>query len=483
MSKERVPRIIQGGMGVGISSWRLAKTVSMEGELGVISGTAVALTLARRIMERVDEEDVNRALDAFPYQKMIERIRSKYSPSTDEQFNKDRFKAVPIPTIEYSKDLLELTVVACFVEVYMAKYGHDGLVGMNLLEKVQTPTLPSLYGAILAGVDYILMGAGIPIRIPAVLDSLSSNLDTVLPIKIAEDDGTEIVYSKFSPTGFAEGEKLPELKRPKFLAIVSSAPLALHLSRSQYGSPDGFVVEMPIAGGHNAPPRGKLQLSETGEPIYGVRDEVDYEAIQKIGLPFYLAGGYGSHEQYVMATNLGASGIQVGTAFAFCEESGMEKSLKQRIIEAVKKGLGKVRTDPLASPTGFPFKVVEIDETNGIPEIAEKRQRICDLGYLREAYRKDNGNIGYRCPAEPVDDFVKKGGKLEETVGRRCLCNGLVATMGLGQKRRNGTEEIPIVTAGDDLKFVLRFLKPGQVSYTAKDVLRILLGKDLKQVL
>ena len=480
MSNKRLPRIIQGGMGVGISSWKLARTVSMEGELGVISGTAVALTLARRIMERVDEEDVNRALDAFPFKKMVERIRAKYAPSDDEQFNKDRFKAVPMPTIEYSKDLLELTVVACFVEVYMAKQGHDGLVGMNLLEKIQTPTLPSIYGALLANVDYILMGAGIPIRIPTVLDELSKNLDSSLPVKIAEDEGSELVYSRFSPKAFAEGEELPKLNRPKFLAIVSSAPLALHLSRSQYGSPDGFVVEMPIAGGHNAPPRGKLQLNELGEPIYGVRDEVDFKGIQNIGLPFYLAGGYGSHEQYVMATSLGASGIQVGTAFAFCEESGMEKSLKERIIQAVKKGLGRVRTDPLASPTGFPFKVVEIEDTNGIHETAEKRTRICDLGYLREAYRKENGNIGYRCPSEPVDDYVKKGGKIEDTVGRRCLCNGLVATMGLGQKRRNGTEEIPLVTAGDDLKFVLRFLKPGQISYTAKDVLRILLGSELK---
>ncbi|MBU1142460.1 MAG: nitronate monooxygenase [Firmicutes bacterium] len=481
MSKKSFPRIIQGGMGVGISSWKLARTVSMEGELGVISGTAVALTLARRIMEKVDEDDVNRALDAFPFPKMIERIRTKYAPSPDEKLNKDRFKAVSMPTIEYSKDLLELTVVACFVEVYMAKYGHDGVVGMNLLEKIQTPTLPSIYGALLANVDYILMGAGIPIRIPKVIDELSNHQNSSLPIKVLEDDGNETVYSKFSPVEFAEGEALPQLKRPRFLAIVSSAPLALHLSRSQYGSPDGFIVEMPIAGGHNAPPRGKLQLSELGEPIYGVRDEVDFKAIQDIGLPFYLAGGYGSHEQYIMATNLGASGIQVGTAFAFCEESGMEKSLKRRIIEAVKKGLGRVRTDPLASPTGFPFKVVEIEDTNGIHETAEKRQRICDLGYLREAYRKENGNIGYRCPSEPVDDYVKKGGKLEDTVGRRCLCNGLVSTMGLGQKRRNGTEEIPLVTAGDDLKYVLRFLKPGQLSYTAKDVLEILLGKNLNK--
>jgi hypothetical protein len=29
---------------------------------------------------------------------------------------------------------------------------------------------------------------------------------------------------------------------------------------------DGFIVEAPVAGGHNAPPRGRPQLSETGEP-------------------------------------------------------------------------------------------------------------------------------------------------------------------------------------------------------------------------
>lgn len=40
------------------------------------------------------------------------------------------------------------------------------MVGLNLLEKIQIPTLPSLYGAMLAGVDYILMGAGFPDAFP-----------------------------------------------------------------------------------------------------------------------------------------------------------------------------------------------------------------------------------------------------------------------------------------------------------------------------
>jgi len=56
----------------------------------------------------------------------------------------------------------ELAVVAGFVEVFLAKEGHRGLVGINFLEKIQLPTPATLYGALLAGVDYVLVGAGIP---------------------------------------------------------------------------------------------------------------------------------------------------------------------------------------------------------------------------------------------------------------------------------------------------------------------------------
>jgi len=185
----------------------------------------------------------------------------------------------------------------------------------------------------------------------------------------------------------------------------------------------------------------------------------------------------GSREQLLEAQALGAAGVQVGTAFAFCEESGLNKSLKLKILDALKKGGAKVKTDPLASPTGFPFKVVDVEGTIGEVETGNQRKRICDLGYLREPYRKENGNVGYRCPSEPVDDYVKKGGKIEDTVGRRCLCNGLVATMGLGQERKDGSVELPLVTAGDDLKYVLRFLPQGQLLYKAVDVLRVLLGE------
>lgn len=470
------PTVIQGGMGVGVSSWQLAKAVAKHGQLGVISGTAVAVTFARRMRDGDPDGMLNRALDAFPFPAIAKRMRERFP--VGHGFDKqDKYRGTPMPRIDGNDAYLELTVVASFAEVWRAKHGHDGVVGVNLLEKIQIPTLPSLYGAILAGVDYVLMGAGIPIRIPAVIDALTRNEDAQLPIKISGDTTQDTTYATFSPQAFANGEPLPTLDRPNFLAIVSSHTLAKHLANSSFGSPDGFIVEAPVAGGHNAPPRGKMALNDEGEPVYGPRDEVDLEQIATLGKPYWLAGGYGRPEQVKQALAGGAAGVQVGTAFAFCDESGLDPTVKAQVIKAVVNGEAHVRTDPLASPTGFPFKVVDLPGTIGEPAVGEARQRICDLGYLREPYRTSKGTIGYRCASEPVDDYVKKGGDIADTVGRRCLCNGLVASNGLGQVRRDGSEELPLVTAGDDLIDITRFLTNGATSYGADDVLRVLLAQ------
>jgi hypothetical protein len=98
------------------------------------------------------------------------------------------------------------------------------------------------------------------------------------------------------------------------------------------------------------------------------------------------------------------------------------------------------------------------------------------LGYLRHAYKKDDGTIGWRCPAEPVADYVARGGAEEDTVGRKCVCNGLMANIGLGQIQPDGAVELPLITSGDDVAGVRRFLKPGAVRYTAADVIDYLLG-------
>jgi NAD(P)H-dependent flavin oxidoreductase YrpB (nitropropane dioxygenase family) len=248
------------------------------------------------------------------------------------------------------------------------------------------------------------------------------------------------------------------------------------LARKSNGRVDGFVVEGPTAGGHNAPPRGQVQLNIRGEPIYGLRDDPDLEKIRDLGLPFWMAGGFATPAMLGRALQAGAAGIQVGTAFAFCRESGIEPGLKQQALALSRRGRADVFTDPLASPTGFPFKVLVLEGTLSQAPTYETRSRICDLGYLTHAYQRADGRIGYRCPAEPVEDYVRKGGQLADTVGRKCLCNALFANIGLGQTQADGTEELALVTAGDDVANIARFLKPGEDSYGAADVIEYLLA-------
>lgn len=468
------PTIIQGGMGVGVSGWRLARAVAATGQLGVVSGTAVAVTLARRLADGDVDGQLRAALEAFPVPSVAERIIERYSPA--EPGSAQRYRGVPMPRVDSGQHLDELTVAANFVEVHLARQGAIGPVGINLLEKIQLPTLPSLYGAMLAGVDYVLIGAGVPARIPAILDRLADNADVALPIAVADEDKDRRTEATFSPRGFWGGDEPPRFDRPKFLAIVSSATLATFLARNATGAPDGFVIETPVAGGHNAPPRGRLNLDDDGAPIYGDRDRIDFAAIRALDRPFWLAGGYGTPQGLGQAQQEGAVGIQVGTPFAFCQESGVDPAIRRTVLDQVVDGSVRVRTDPVASPTGFPFKIVNVPGTLGTAEVVAGRDRICDLGYLREPYRQPDGRLGYRCASEPVDDYVRKGGNPEDTVGRLCLCNGLVASIGLGQLRGEGIREPALVTAGDGLTELTEYVSATHRRYTAADVVDHLLG-------
>ena len=461
------PRVIQGGMGAGVSAWPLARAVAEAGQLGVVAGTALDVILARRLQLGDVGGHMRRALSRFPVPGVAERILARwFAPKPPES----PFRALPMLRVPMTQEQEELIVAANFVEVYLAKEGHSGRVGINYLEKIQAPTLPSLFGALLAGVDYVLMGAGIPRAIPKVLDRLSigERVEMGLDVQGADRD----FQVSFDPAAFCGGVA-PKLNRPFFFAIVASVTMATVMARKASGRVDGLILEGPTAGGHNAPPRGALRIDEHGEPTYGVRDQVDLGAIVKLGLPFWLAGSTGTADGLNTAIASGANGIQVGTAFAFCRESGLREDIKNRVLRLSQAGVAAVFTDPDASPTGFPFKVVQLQGSLSEKELVEQRARVCDLGYLRQAYQKPDGTLGWRCAGEPLKSYVKKGGKEEDTVGKKCVCNGLLANIGLGQVRPEGPER-ELVTAGNDVANVGRFLERDRFSYGVRDVLRSL---------
>jgi NAD(P)H-dependent flavin oxidoreductase YrpB (nitropropane dioxygenase family) len=471
MRAESLPPIIQGGMGIAVSNWRLARAVSSRGQLGVVSGTAVDSVLVRRLQDGDAEGEVRKAMEAFPIPGVAQDVLRRFFLATGARSGKP-YALLPLYRQQVAAWRQALTVLASFVEVHLARQGHDGPVGINLLTKIQLPNLALLYGALLAGVDVVLMGAGIPREIPAALDALVEHRPASLRFEIEGRNGDTPELIRFDPMELWGTTQPPSLTRPAFLPIVASNSLATMLARKGGGKIDGFIIEGPTAGGHNAPPRGDPTFNQRGEPVYGPRDEVDLAKIGELGLPFWVAGGMGSAAHLKAAQAAGARGIQVGTLFAFATESGLDPSLRQSVLDHAAQAAVEVRTDAQASPTGYPFKVVEWPAD---PAKVTPRERICDLGYLRVAYHEPDGTIGYRCASEPEDQYLKKGGALAETIGRQCLCNGLMANIGLAQVRDEGRLETPLLTSGDDLKLIAGFLK-GRTSYSAADVLEALLG-------
>ena len=466
------PVVIQGGMGIAVSSWRLAREVSGTGQLGVVSGTALDAVLARELQDGDPGGHRRRALAHFPSPAMASRILQSYFIEGGRPAGAP-YRPHPTLTIAPSRAAIELSLVANFSEAWLAKEGHPGVIGINMLEKVQVANASAILGAMLGGVDYVIMGAGVPREIPRLLREFAAGRTGHLTIDVA--GATRVHRAALDPRTYL-GAELPRLRRPRFLAIVSLHVLAGYLHRDPEIRPDGFIVEGPRAGGHSAPPRGKLVLDEVGEPVYGPKDDADLAKVAEIGLPFWLAGAYASPEKVAEARAAGAAGVQIGTLFAMAAESGLEASLRSRLLAQLDDDSLLVRNDPRASPTGFPFKVAELADTLSEDANYQARERICDLGYLRTPVERPDGTISYRCASEPVHMYLRKGGTEADAVGRKCLCNALMANIGLGQVRRGGYVEEPAVTLGQDLTGARALHARYPDGWTARQAVDWLLG-------
>ncbi len=389
--------------------------------------------------------------------------------------------------LEMNEETIELLIATAFAEVWLAKEGHDGRVFINFLKKVELPLVFAMYGAMLAGVDGVIVGAGNPEGLPAIRSLLANHEAVASDLQVLYREAGEVFYMPFDPRRVAGGRLAQKpLRRPAFLAIASLHNLVEALAHSPTEAPDGFIIEHHTAGGHNAGPQGPLAKDGLGQPIYGPEDEPDLEAIRQTGLPFWLAGGYGSHEKLQQALKAGAAGVQVGSVFALSEDSGMKAAYRTAILNAIKKGASDAELvlTTLFSPTGYPFKVVQIEGTLSDDAVYRRRRRVCDIGLLQQrglSKPTEDGTrrLFQRCQAAPIEDYVSKRGLLPNTEEKRCLCNGLLACVGLGQvTNQDGepAEEPAIVTLGNHLDGIRRLSRQGQSPYWARDVVNDILG-------
>lgn len=464
-----LPKIIQGGMGVYISTPFLANAVSQRDLLGTVSGVAANMILARLLQAGDREGHCRRALSHFPLQTIAREVLDEYFVPGGIAPNAP-YKVVPVQTMNPLRKAINLLVCANFVFVWLAKEGHTNPVSINWLEKMQMVHLYSIAGAMLAGVDVVTMGAGIALQVPSVLDAYARGDPAEYRVTVSGSiSGT--VTMRFDPRAHF-GQSWPKrLRRPEFLPIVSSDVLATLMMKKIGSGIHGFVVEGPSAGGHNAPPRGQLILNESGEPVYGERDKPNFEKMVGLGVPFWLAGSYASPEGLARALSVGARGVQVGSIFALCEQSGLDPQHRREIIRRWHQGTLRIKKDALASPTGFPIQVVQLPGTVSDDAVYTDRRRLCSQHGLTTPHQLGNGKVVYRCAAELVTDYQRKGGNEADTKDARCLCNGLISATGYGDR-----DEPSIVTLGDDLGFLAHLTKDENSSYTVTQAIEYLLS-------
>lgn len=506
-------KLIQGGMGVYVSNWRLARAVAQQRigiTAGTVSGTALDVVYVRLLQLGDPGGHARRALSAFDekFETSIgRRICDHYfiegGKAPDARFRSAPMQIVhahdgsphfPLPAdsstttlFKLDDEIIELLIATGFAEVWLAKEGHQGKIFINFLNKIELPLVYVLYGAMLAGVDGVVVGAGNPEGLPALCQALTNHQEVTHKISLLYRETGEEAFIAFDPKQIAGGQFAAQpLAKPAFLAIVSLEELVKALAESPSLPPDGFIIEHHTAGGHNANPAGPMVKDALGQPIYGTRDEADLAAIRAVGLPFWLAGGYSSRAKLQSALAIGANGIQAGTVFAMAEESGMKPEYRSAILNSIRNGAKDedlVHTSTF-SPTGFSFKVVQIQETLAEEDIYANRKRICDIGLLQQrGFNKPDEagqrTIFQRCPAGPIEAYVKNRGLAHNTDDRRCLCNGLLSCVGLGQvKEIRGeiVEEPAIVTLGNNLESVRRLSRQGQTRYHVQDVVNDILG-------
>ena len=107
-----VPWLIQGGMGIAISGWPLARAVSSLGQLGVVSGTAIDNVFVRRLQDHGIDDELQKALGAFPSQRVVTDIVGKYG--SVRRTGSSPYRSLPAMTLASTGRSIDAIVLASF---------------------------------------------------------------------------------------------------------------------------------------------------------------------------------------------------------------------------------------------------------------------------------------------------------------------------------------------------------------------------------
>jgi nitronate monooxygenase len=318
--------------------------------------------------------------------------------------------------------------------------------------------LPTLYGVLLATPAHLLIHHRHAPAVLARLADLCEGRAAGWGVPVAGAPEAEQPDCCFDPTQLTPTP--PRLPLPQVLVVGPTASALTAVAAETHETPAGFI-----------------RHPESPEDFPA---EEELAALRTLGRPFWLSGHPATPEQFHAARQAGAAGLVVGTPFYYCAESELAAEWKQRVFEGAEtdasaQGPARLDVEFVPSPTGFSVPVVKLEGTVGDPEQFARRERFCDVGFLRQLYRREDGSVGYRCPGETLASHLAKGGDPTRAQAQPCMCNGLLAALGLGQIRPGQGGEPPLLPAGEDLRALERFRSRAAEAFTAADVVATLL--------
>ena len=258
--------IIQGGMGVRVSLSSLASAVANEGGIGTISSIGLG-----------DIEEIKKDYERTSREALMREIRIARSKTA----------------------------------------GHLAVNFMGVLSNVDDLVKTSIQ----EGIKIIVFGAGLPIKLPGMVEDTSVNL----------------------------------------VPIISSARVAKLILRvwdKRYGrTADGLILEGPLAGGHLGFSEEQLQNPESynlEKLLLEVLESIKYFE-DKYGrkIPVIAGGGIYDGRDIARMLSLGASGVQMGTRFVCTEECNVSPEFKQAYLDAKKEDIVIIK-----SPVGMPGRAI-----------------------------------------------------------------------------------------------------------------------------
>jgi nitronate monooxygenase len=266
----KVP-IIQGGMGVGISLSKLASAVANAGGIGVISAAAIG---------------------------MLEP--------------------------DYMKNFRNASLRALRREIRTAKNLTKGFIGVNIMMAL-TDHDELIKASIDENADLIILGAGLPLKIPAMLAEAGyDDFNTKLAVKVSSAKAAKLIFQFWS---------------------------------NRYNRvPDAVVVEGPLAGGHlgfkkeellGVPVPLKTLIEETVDAVKPFEQQFGRE------IPVIAAGGIYTGKDMYDIMQAGAKGVKMGTRFVTTHECDASLGFKETYIKCKKEDITLID-----SPVGLPGRVI-----------------------------------------------------------------------------------------------------------------------------